>query len=245
MALPKINKTGSPGSFFIVIALAAALIAAFFAAQAIKMAAPSVQVLVAKQDLMYGEKLTEDKLDVKHLPLASLPQDRVTESILDATIGAHLKTTIAAGDPIRASHVAELSPPGGTVAARLALAEQKGLRGYALPADATQGLVLEIGDQVDVIGVVDIQVGTNNVPTAKTLVWGSLVVHVPQIDENRPETGNERVIVALYPEDIEKVALAATKGRVIAVLNPVGGAAKKETSGIGLSNLFGSPQTNS
>lgn len=241
MALPKI-KSKSPGSFFLIIAFAAALVAAFFAAQAVKLAAPSVSVLVAKQDLAPGERLTEDKLDVKQLPAAAVPQDRVTGDMLDSAIGAHAKTAVAAGDPIRVSHVAELSPPGGTVAARLALTGQKDLRGYALPADATQGLVLEAGDRVDLIGVVDVprgdRIGADSVTTSKVLVWGALVLHVPLVDENRPETGNERVIVALRPQEVEKVALAATKGRIHAVINPVGDSVKAETAGVQLHILF-------
>jgi len=239
MALPKI-KSRSPGSFFLIIAFAAALVAAFFAAQAVKLAAPSVSVLVAKQDLAPGERLTEDKLDVKQLPAAAVPQDRVTGDMLDSAIGAHAKTAVAAGDPIRVSHVAELSPPGGTVAARLALTGQKDLRGYALPADATQGLVLEAGDRVDLIGVVDVprEIGADSVTTSKVLVWSAPVLHVPLVDENRPETGNERVIVALRPQEVEKVALAATKGRIHAVINPVGDSVKAETAGVQLHILF-------
>lgn len=240
MALPKIGSRSSGGSFFLIIALAAALVAAFFAAQAVKLAAPSVPVLVAGQDLAPGERLTEDRLSVKEFPAAAVPQDRVTGDMLDSAVGAHLKTAVAAGDPIRTGHIAELSPPGGTVAARLALTGRKELRGYALPADATQGLILEVGDRVDLIGVVDVPDGTgaNNVATAQTLVWGAPVLHVPKIDADRVETGNERVIVALSPQDAEKAALVATGGRIHAVINPVGESASTKTAGIRLRNLY-------
>ncbi|MEW8957532.1 MAG: Flp pilus assembly protein CpaB [Moorella sp. (in: firmicutes)] len=208
-----VNK--GTGSFFLLGAIVAAAVAGFLAIQAVRMAAPTVPVLVAKTDLKVGERLTEDKIEVINLPPAAVPKDRVNADNFDKTVGYHLKTALAAGTPIQTSYIAELSPAGGTLAARLALTGQGNWRAIALPPDATKGLPVEVGDRVDIIGVT----GEGPAAVTEVLAEGVMVVEAPPAPKDDSEPGS--AVVAVPLEKAPKVVLAITKGKVLAALRPV------------------------
>jgi len=210
----KFSVSSGTGSFFLLGAVAVAAVAGFLAVQAVRLAAPSVPVLVAKTDLQVGERLTEDKVSVVNLPPAAVPKDRVTNDSYDKTVGYHLKTALAAGTPIRTTYIAELSPDGGTLAARLAVNGQGDLRAIALPPEATKGLPVEVGDRVDVIGVV----GEGQNLTTEVLADDAMAVEVPPPPEDGSEPGS--VVVAVPIDKAQRVALAITEGKVLAALKP-------------------------
>lgn len=207
-------KTKGGGSFFLVFAVVLALVAGFLVMQVVRSAAPTVPVLVAAADMQPGERLTEDKLAVVDFPAAAVPPDPVTGDTLDGVIGYHTKTALAAGIPIQNSYVAELSPSGGTLAARVALAGEN-LRGLALPPEASAGLVLEPGDRVDVISVT--QAAQDQPPKAETVLQSVPVVMV-NIDPDGKQIG---IVVGVSPEQAEAAALAAATAQVRVTVVPV------------------------
>ncbi len=226
-------RASSPGAAFILGAMICAIIAGVLVINALRLAAPTVPVIVAKKDIEPGQTITEEMLDVKYYPKAILPGDRITGKNFDNMIGRHARTAIAAGDPVRMRHVAELAPGGGTVAARLSLAGHPEWRAISLPAEASQGLEVEPGDRVDIIGTID---AGDQVTTSKVLVWAAPVIHAPR---NTGETDREGgIVVALKPADVERVFLAMTKGEVLVALNPLGEAAGQHSTGVKLTEIL-------
>jgi len=211
---------------FIAIAVVFALAAGFLAMQALNRALPAVPVLVATKDLAPGDRLDESVLDVVKMPRSIVGSDRITGANVGQTIGKHIRTYIAAGDPIRQSHISEWKD-GGTVAARLSIIDNS-LRAVALPADATKGLKVEAGDQVDVIGIIDVQVGTGRA-TQSVLLAGSAPVIDASVKTDGGSDGN--ITVGLTPEQALKVAYAMKKGQVLAALVPIEPAAQPVPEG--------------
>jgi len=231
-------RTNSPGAWFIIVAIFVAGAAGLLAVNAIRIAAPSVPVIVAKADIEPGQTITEGMLDIKNYPKAIIPDDRIQGKNFDTMIGHHAKTFIAAGDPIRTRHVSELSPGGGTIAARLTFAENPDWRALALPAEASQGLGVTAGDNVDIIGTVDVNNPQGNVTTTKVLVWEAPVISTPDNEEENDDSG---IVVALNSRDAERVSLAMLKGDVLVALNPLGEVSSQESSGITINEIFNSP----
>ncbi len=231
-------RTGSPGSWFILSALAAALVAGVLVVKAVSMAVPAVPVIVARTDLEPGQTLTEDALDVKEFPRAAVPDDRITGLNYDEMIGRHVRTYIAAGDPVRARHVAELSPGGGTVSARLSYTGRPEWRAVALPAEASRGLEVAPGDRVDIIGTVDIQRPKGNVTVTRVLVWAAPAISVPVKAGGDPGRDESGIVVALTPADAERVSLAVARGKVLVALNPLGQVTGQQSKGVTEGEIF-------
>jgi Flp pilus assembly protein CpaB len=204
------------GNMFIAIAVVFALAAGFLAMQALNLALPTVPVLIATKDLAPGDVLNESILNVVKVPQSVVGSDRITGANVNQTLGKHIQTYIAAGDPIRQAHISEWKN-GGTVAAKLSLID-KSLRAIALPPDATKGLKVEEGDKVDVIGIMDVQVGSGRATQSVFLAGG-----VPVVDSTiKSESNSEASItVGLTPEQALNVAYAMKKGQVLAALVPI------------------------
>lgn len=198
----------SGGSFFLVLAVLMALVAGFLVMQAVRSAAPTVPVLVARVDMQPGERLTGDKLEVVKLPEAAVPANQVTAKDLDFVLNRHLKTAVAKGVPIQTSYVAEFSPEGGTLAAQVSLAGEN-LRGVALPPEASTGLALEPGDRVDVIAAM-------KSPDGKTIQIKTILQSVPVIQVLRDRDSGEQkgVVLGLAPGEAETLVLALSAGKV-------------------------------
>lgn len=231
-------RTGSPGSWFILSALAAALVAGVLVYKAISLAVPTEPVIVAKMDLEPGQTLTEEVLEVREFPRAAVPGDRITGSNYDEMIGRHVRTFIAAGDPVRTRHLAELSPGGGTVSARLSYTGRPEWRAVALPAEASRGLEVVPGDRLDVIGTVDVPGARGNFTVTRVLVWGAPVISVPANAGGEPGREESGVAVALTPGDAERVSLAMARGKVLVALNPLGQVTGQQSRGVTEEELF-------
>ncbi|GBF33971.1 flp pilus assembly protein CpaB [Desulfocucumis palustris] len=210
----QISKSGKG---YLLLASVLCLVTGFLVYQALDMAIPKISVLVTTRELKPGDVITKENLSVVKVPKASVPSDRVTG--LDEVLNKHSKTYVAAGDPIRKVHVAEIDG-GGNVAARLNLVGKNTLA-VALPPESVLGLVLDIGDRLDIIGVVEQP--QDKITKGKRIVLGAPVVYVPQKIIEKEQKKDESVIVALTPEQAEKVALAMVKGKLVAAINPIGG----------------------
>lgn len=231
-------RPNSPGAIFIFMALLCAVIAGVLVVNALRMAVPTVPVIIARADIEPGQTITENMLDIRNYPRAVLPDDRITGKNFDNMIGRHARTAIAAGDPVRARHIAEFTPEGGTVAARLTLIKRADWRAVALPAEASAGLNVEPGDRVDIIGTLDALDEGEQITTSKVLVWAAPVIYTPSGEEEKEKGG---IVVALSPPDAERVSLAVAEGKILAVLNPLGKVSGQQSKGTTVHEIFASP----
>lgn len=236
----KLYKSSTGGVFLlaaIAVAVAAGLAAWFF----IRAAAPSVPVLVAKAELTPGTLIAGDRLAVVDMPRAALPKDRVTADTYELVVGSHARTWVAAGDPIRLEHLSELRTGAGAVAALTAL-ENPSLRAYALPPDATDGLSIQVGDRLDLIGVMDAVVpveGREGQTTrSRVIVQNAPVLWVLTGDYDAPYL-DVTVSVGLAPEEAERVALFEVKGNLKAQIRPAGVDEIVGTAGADAWTVFG------
>lgn len=236
----KLGMQKMPGGTFFLAAVLFAAVAGLASWYVIRAAAPSVPVLVAKSDLTPGTLITEEKLAVVEMPRAALPKDRVTYDALERVLGTHARTWVAAGDPVRLAHLSELRARGGALAALTALQDPE-LRGYALPPEAVEGLPLEPGDRVDLVGVMEVlsPVGGQTKQTVRSqlIVQGAPVLDVAVPDYEAPYH-DVVVVVGLTPEQAERVALFEAQGKLKAQVRPADGGADVGTPGADLWTAF-------
>ncbi|MBE0467478.1 MAG: Flp pilus assembly protein CpaB, partial [Candidatus Desulforudis sp.] len=206
----------------------------------IQAAVPSVPVLVAKTELTPGTLITEDNLAVVEMPRSALPKDRITHETYELVIGTHARTWVAAGDPVRLAHLSELRLGGGTLAALTALEDPK-LRGYVLPSDAVDGLNLEPGDRVDLVGVMDtvapVEGQQGQTTRSQLIVQDAPVLFVAAPDYEAPYQ-DVLVTVGLTPRQAEKVALFEIKGSLKAQVRPAHGGENVSVSGVDTWTVF-------
>lgn len=203
-----------------ILALACALVAGFAGYRFLAASAPSVPVVVAAVDLQPGERVDEQDLKIVNLPELAVPKDAVLgEKELQDMLGRHAQTYIAAGDPIRKRHFAE-TRAGGTAAARLMLAGKE-LKGFALPPEANKGLAVEIGDRVDVIGILKPSGSTQG--QVEYIAKGAPVIDVSGgRDEKTGMSSDVVVTVGLTEEQAGKAAYYKDEGSLTIVLRAPG-----------------------
>ncbi|MDI6907926.1 MAG: SAF domain-containing protein [Thermoanaerobacterales bacterium] len=208
-------KRSSNGYFLAAVALA--LVAALVVVKTLSGIAPSQAVVVAAKPLSPGDRIGPDTVKTTTIVKAAVPKDALSP----AEIGNRyrLAAEVAQGDVLRRAHVAELKTGGGILAARASLLGPD-YRAVALPPDATRGLNVEVGDKVDLIGVVDVPIGGGGSETmSRVLVQAAPVIFVPQIDPKDPAAREAQIVVAVKEELARAVALSVAKGNVVAVLN--------------------------
>jgi Flp pilus assembly protein CpaB len=146
----------------------------------------TVEVVVARRDIRPGEPLDGDATAVRSLPRALVTAGALHRSPPDAVAAA----PIAAGEPIPALRVGrgDRSP----VAALL----PEGTRGVAVPRP--DGLVVQVGDEVDVVA------SQSGFSTGGPVVAAS----------------DSAVVVAVPAGDVTTLAQAANQDGVVVVLRP-------------------------
>lgn len=219
-AAKPVRTTRDTGSWFMLAALICAVLTGFFVVGFLKAAVPSATVYVAKADISPGDTLSPNMFEAKKLPAGAVPQERVRD--LGAVAGKHARTFIAAGDPLRKTHVIELN--AGSLAARLSLENNPGYRAAALPKDASQGLKAELGDRVDLYGFIPMS-GKDKPPEAILLAEGAPVLMAAEKDKN---TGQETgIVIAVNQETAQKISMVlGMNGKLYAVLTPPKGESK-------------------
>lgn len=175
-----------------------------------------VPVVVARQDLTFGTKLTSDHLKVVRFPKDAVPDGAIANP--DSVEGQTNKVFLVNGEPVLAS---KLSGVGGGLSVRipetmraisLDVNEVTGVNGFILP-----------GDRVDVLVTVDNARGPN-VAVTKTILQN---IEVAAAGAKTDEYGKGRVTVQsvtliVEPTGAEELALGMHQGEVHLVLrNPV------------------------
>ncbi|NPV89582.1 MAG: hypothetical protein HPY50_02245 [Firmicutes bacterium] len=212
---------------YFIVAIAAAVLAALLIYGSISSVMRETMVLVAAKDLKPGDVISSTLVVKEKRPGAAIPKDALSIAEIDS--GYLVSSNVAAGDVIRTGHTANLKSTGGNLTAKTLLLGP-GYRAIALPPDSTAGLVLEVGDKIDVVGVVDIQAQGGAVTTSKVVVSSAPVVFVPvTVDEKDPSSMDARIVIAVKEDVFTHVALAVTKGKVYAGVNADGKATNSPT----------------
>jgi pilus assembly protein CpaB len=170
-------------------------------------------VAVAVGDLFWGTKLTPEHFKLVPFPTGSLPEGHFSspESLQDRVLVANVKTN----EPILESKLAPRDVTMGGVAA----VTRPEKRAMAVKVDDVIGVAgfINPGNRVDVLVTIN-----NSPPVTKTVLQNVLVLAAgPDLDRTGKEEKPSSVKVItleVTPEEGEKLALAATEGKVVLAL---------------------------
>ena len=206
----------------------------------VKQVAPSEtqEVAVAKLDMAWGTILYKEMVELKPYLKSTLPVGYFPNS--DSLAGRVLISPIAANEPILASRLAPTTIQTGGVAA--VVKERK--RAIAVKVDQVIGVAgfIHPGNRVDVL----VTVVTQKIPepVTNTVLENILVLAAgPQVStkgkEEKPTTVDV-ITLEVTPEEAEKLALAATEGRLQLALRNFGDSEHILTKGVTIPALLAS-----
>lgn len=183
----------------------------------------TVNVIVARHDLKYGEELTKDAVAMVPYPKNALPEGVFTtaESLFpeNARGPREVLRRMQAREVILAAKVTEPGEPAG-ISARLA----PGMRAFAIEVDATRGVsgFLRPGDAVDVywtgrIGNAELRTEGDSSGDVTKLIESQM--QLIAIDQNADEDITEArvartVTVSATPQQVAALAQAQATGRL-------------------------------
>jgi pilus assembly protein CpaB len=170
-------------------------------------------VVVAKVDLPWGTSITQEMVETKPYLKSTLPGGCISDP--SSIQGRILISPVKANEPIFESKLAPTSVKMGGVAAVIS----PGKRAVAVKVDKVIGVAgfIHPGNRVDVM--VTVPTGKAGASITKTVLENMLVLAVgPEIEgkkgkEEKPSPVDV-ITLEVTPEEAEKLALAATEGRV-------------------------------
>lgn len=240
------RRSGVRAALFAIVALVAAvgsalLLTRYMDARTAAARVPTTQVVVAAVDLPVGTEITPEKLRVIAWPAASVPEDSFQE--LAGLEGKMVATRVYKGEPIMPSLLTG-SDSGKGLSALL----PPGYRAAAVRVDDIVGVAgfIHPGDSVDVIVTMRSEGGTG-APAARVILQNIKVLAVGK-DLDTPPATVEKVVPATVAtllvdaEQSERLALAATQGKLLLTLRGATDAAFVETRGVTPSALLAAPQ---
>jgi pilus assembly protein CpaB len=228
-------------SLFLALALVAAvgsalLLTRYMEARTAAARVPTRPVLVAAVELAAGTEIRPDHLQVVEWPVASCPEGVFTER--PALEGKVVSSRVVKGEPLLP---AKLSGSGGGLSALLT----PGMRAVAVRVDDVVGVAgfIHPGDTVDVIATLRHDGGTGT--SSKVILQRIKVLAVGKELDHRTKA-NEKAVPATVATlmvdagDSERLALAATQGKILLSLR--GGADQEvvETKGVTPATLLAS-----
>jgi pilus assembly protein CpaB len=183
-----------------------------------KEAAPleTQEVAIAKVDLQWGTTLTKEVIDRKSFLKGSLPPGTFSDE--SALVGRVLISPVKANEPILESRLAPTSIRTGGVAA--VVSPKK--RAVAVKVDKVIGVAgfIHPNNRVDVLVTLNPEKAKTGM--TKTVLENILVLAAgPELEAKGKEEKQSPVDVVtleVSPEEAEKLALAATEGRILLVL---------------------------
>jgi pilus assembly protein CpaB len=172
---------------------------------------------VAVSDLLWGTKLTTEHIKLVPFPTGSLPEGRFStvETLQDRVLVSHVK----ANEPILEYKLAPREVTAGGVAAVTRVEK----RAMAVKVDDVVGVAgfINPGNHVDVLVTIQ-QSSQQSPPETKTVLQNVLVLATgPDLDRKGKEEKPSSVKVItleVTPEEGEKLALAATEGKIVLAL---------------------------
>lgn len=197
------------------------LAAAFLVVSSISAASQTEKVVVAAREVPAHSQLTASDVRLEEVPRAAVPGDALRQ--VDQAVGRWTRGLVLGGEVLRAGHLAEESGPRSTLGAGLASMGDPGVRAMALPLgeETSVGGELRVGDRVDLLAVVNVSVGGQQVTLSKVIATGVPVLKAsgPSSDPLQPSSGGT-LVVAVRPELAEDIAYVLGAGKLYVLLNP-------------------------
>jgi pilus assembly protein CpaB len=184
-------------------------------------AAATQPVVVAAINLTWGKVL--DAMQVKTVPFRKGSLSQGYFSQVSEVVGRTLLYPVKEGEPLFESQLAPTSVKAGGVSALIS----PNKRAMAVKVDKVIGVsgYINPGNRVDVLVTINQQDGEKQSPVTKTILENVLVLtvgsEVEKTGKQEKPTAVDVITVEVTPEQGEKLALAATEGKVaLALRNP-------------------------
>jgi pilus assembly protein CpaB len=196
-------------------AIASVMIFSYLKSRPLQTEAEMTPVVVAVQDLTYGNVLEPHQMKIVSYPKMSLPKGYY--SLTDSLVGQVTKVFMTENEPITAS---KLSSTGGGLSLRIA----DNMRAASIQVDKVSGVsgfVLP-GDRVDVIASID-RYGTNNDAIATTVLQNVEVLAAGEKTEKQNDKvmASQAVTLLVDAAGAQALALASNQARMsLALRNP-------------------------
>ena len=198
-------------------------------------AAPSVQVLVAKNALRTGQLIKPEDLRWQAWPQGALPQTYIIEGkrLLTDFVGAVARTSFRVGQPLVDT---DIVMPGsrGFLAAVL----RPGLRAVSVPATATSAVsgFIYAGDRVDVLLTHTLNGPSGQHAATETILRNARVIAMDQrldfAPGDKPEVGKTATL-ELTAKQTEIVTLGVKMGELSLVLRSLQDEEERDGEGSG------------
>ncbi len=237
----KTQRTAIRAAVFLALAVTAAtgsalLLTRYMEVRTAAARVPTRTVLVAAIDLPVGSEIRPEHVRPVDWPLSSCPEGVFSDGA--AVEGKVVAALLTKGEPILAG---KLAGSGGGLSALLA----PGMRAAAVRVDDVVGVAgfIHPGDTVDVIATIR-QDGSNST-SSKVILQRIKVLAVGKELDQRVKS-NEKAIPATVAtlmvdaEQSERLALAATQGKILLTLRSGADTEMVATSGVTPASLLGS-----
>jgi len=203
---------------------------------------PVTKIVVASRPIPVGTKLTETDLVLVDMPDGLVPDQAVKD--VKELVGQTIRVSLAAKLPVLQPMVGPGSGIRGVI--------PEGYRAVTVKVDEFTGVagLINPGDRVDVVGTFSIRTSTGNETISKTVLQNVEVWSVGQnittdnMDDASKMKLDRSVTLLVKPDQVEKLQLAASNGKIRLALRAPLDDQSNETKGITLARLLsGSPDT--
>lgn len=190
------------------------------------------RVVVAKVDIPLGTKVTPEHLTVAQFPPNAMP-DGVFDSP-DKLVGRVTVINVSAREPFTDFKLAPVGSEGG-----LSATIPEGYRAMTVKVDDVMGVsgFLKPGTMVDVLVViVPSEQGSQRDPVSKVVLQNIKVLasgqNIDQPKDEREAESVKAITLLVTPEQTEKLALAATEGKLRLVMRNSSDQGDEKTLGV-------------
>lgn len=197
------------------------------------------QVAVAKVSIPLGTKIIAEQVMMVQFPKESTPDG--TFSVADKLVGRVAVTNINAREPITEARLAPEGTAGG-----LSAVIPEGYRAMTVKVDDVVGIsgFIMPGTLVDVVVVIDPAENTSRQDPISKIVLQNIKVlangqNIDKPEDQREANSVKAVTLQVTPEQAEKLALAATEGKLQLVMRNSTDQGDEETKGIDKRALLG------
>lgn len=195
------------------------------------------RVAVAKVPIPIGSKIIPEQIMVVQFPKESTPDGAFDSP--DKLAGRVAVVNIAAREPITEARLAA----EGTAAGLSAIIPE-GYRAMTVKVDDAAGIsgFIQPGTLVDVVVTIDPEANTRQDPISKIVLQNIKVLasgqNIDKPEDEREAKSVKAVTLQVTPEQAEKLALAATEGKLQLVMRSQIDQGNEETPGVNKRNLL-------
>jgi pilus assembly protein CpaB len=193
-------------------------------------------VVVAKQEIPLGEKITAEQLALAPIPNGSLPEGIFRK--MDEVVGRVAITPIGMRETITNMKLAPAGTGGG-----LSAVIPEGYRAMTVKVDDVVGVsgFIMPGSFVDVVAIIT-QAGATNGPISKIVLQNIKVLasgaKIDSPENQRQPSEVKAVTLQVTPEQAEKLVLAANEGKLQLVMRNYSDQEDTKTAGANKATLL-------